>query len=328
MCLEDRLMYMENQQSTVLGKEHQIDRSNVYEDVLNLYKANEIINECPILSIFIKYVGEKAVDDGGVQRDMLSSFWEQTYRKLFEGATLLTPMVHPQIDRKIFPVIGRILSHGYLVAGILPVRIALPTLICMLLGPSTEVSKDILLDTFLDFISSEEKKTMKQALKYKGRDAFPHDVQENLERTLANFDFHTLPRPDTLMQTIEDAAHYEFIHKPAAAIGLINSGIPVSHKEFWNKKSSEEIVEIYKHLTLTPSKMIQLFNFPDAHSPQQERVSSYLRTMIGNLGINYIDIVTCLSLYGATFRTTVLESVLGNSSSFGGTKPCKWAGAH
>jgi len=140
---------MEKEAHSVFGNEHCIEWSNVYQNVIDLYKTNEIIHECPI---FIKFKGEKAVDNGIVQCDMYSSFWEIAYKKLFEGAMLLTPMVHPQMDLGIFPIIGHILSHGYLTAGILPVRITLPTLICMLLGPTASVSKEVLLDTFLDYV--------------------------------------------------------------------------------------------------------------------------------------------------------------------------------
>ena len=38
----------------------------------------------------------------------------------------------------------------------LPIRIALPTLTCMLLGPTAVIARDVLLDTFLDYISSTE----------------------------------------------------------------------------------------------------------------------------------------------------------------------------
>jgi hypothetical protein len=38
---------------------------------------------------------------------MFSAFWE----KFFEGATLLIPMVHPHMDRSIYPVLGRVLSY-------------------------------------------------------------------------------------------------------------------------------------------------------------------------------------------------------------------------
>ena len=87
-------------------------------------------------------------------------------RHTIEGATVLTPMIHPQMDMSVFPIIGRILSHGYLVAGILPTRIALPTLMCMLLGAATTVATSTLLDTFLDFISASERQTFKMALSF------------------------------------------------------------------------------------------------------------------------------------------------------------------
>ena len=95
---------------------------------------------------------------------MFSAFWEKAYSTLFEGASLLTPMNHPQMDMSVFPIIGRILSHGYLVAGVLPIRIALPTLTCMLLGPTAVITRDVLLDTFLDFISATERAIFKKAL--------------------------------------------------------------------------------------------------------------------------------------------------------------------
>ena len=68
-------------------------------------------------------------------------------------------MVHPHLDMTIFPILGRILSHGYLVAGHLPVRISLPALINMLLGPK-QVTQ-ILLESFLDYISGTERRVFK-----------------------------------------------------------------------------------------------------------------------------------------------------------------------
>lgn len=67
---------------------------------------------------------------------MLSAFWVDAYARLFEGSKTLVPMVHPGLDMSIFPILGRIISHGYLACGVLPVCIALPTLITMVLGPT------------------------------------------------------------------------------------------------------------------------------------------------------------------------------------------------
>ena len=280
ICAGERLSYMDQHTNSLDGDEHSIERRNVFSDVMDLYKAGEIVNECPI---FIKFKGENAIDNGGVQRDMISSFWEVAYQRLFEGAALLTPMVHPQMDLSIFPIIGCILSHGYLTTGILPVRVALPTLICMLLGPAASVSKKLLLETLVDFISAEERKVIKQALAHTNSGAYPNDLQNDLEDILATYGVRVLPKPSTLPKIIEQVAYYQFINKPAAAIALINSGIPVIHRNFWMDKSPDYIAELHKHLTVTPAKMLQFLRLPDAHTPQQQQVCSYLRTMIGNL---------------------------------------------
>ena len=59
---------------------------------------------------------------------MLAGFWTEAYARYFEGATTVTPMIHPQMDLSVYPILGEILSHGYL-TGTLADKIALPTLI-------------------------------------------------------------------------------------------------------------------------------------------------------------------------------------------------------
>ncbi len=64
--VKERLDFMKS----INAVERVIDRGNLYEDVID---KGDIVGECPI---DIKFVGEKAVDDGGVRRDMFSAFWE------------------------------------------------------------------------------------------------------------------------------------------------------------------------------------------------------------------------------------------------------------
>ena len=49
------------------------------------------------------------------------------------------PMIHPQITISTFAIVGRIISHGYLVVGMLPDHISLPVLISAILGPSVKI---------------------------------------------------------------------------------------------------------------------------------------------------------------------------------------------
>ena len=220
---------------------YSVDRQFLFRDVIALYRRQEIVNECPIA---IMFVDEIAVHRGGVQRDMYSGFWEKAYSLLFDGSILVTPMVHPQTDMSVLPILGRILSHGYLVAEFLPLRIALPTLTAMLLGPLTPIATNILLESFLDFISNVERTTFKSALLHVEDKAFPSNVQEELMTCLSRFGCRVVPAPSSLMVVIEQTARYEFITKPAAGIALINSGVPNCHRQFWNGKSQSDVQKL------------------------------------------------------------------------------------
>jgi len=87
----------------------------------------------------ICFQGEKAVDLGGVYRDMLSAFWDETYYQIFDGESLLSPALHPQVELSHFAILGTILSHEYLSSGFLPVRVFLPSLAIVLFGENAKI---------------------------------------------------------------------------------------------------------------------------------------------------------------------------------------------
>ena len=68
--------------NAVPGTYHSIERMHVCEDILDLYQKGSIVGEYPILTDF---KGELAIDEGGVQRDMYSAFWEQAYKNCLRG---------------------------------------------------------------------------------------------------------------------------------------------------------------------------------------------------------------------------------------------------
>ena len=74
-----------------------IRRSHVYDDVIKMHRENsaQILGEYPFC---VRFDGEKAVDTGGVCRDMYSSFWESACLRHFNGENLLIPAVNPNTD--------------------------------------------------------------------------------------------------------------------------------------------------------------------------------------------------------------------------------------
>lgn len=239
----------------VPGLERIINHENLYNDVLSMHQEDGVVCEYPL---FIKYMynGENAVDDGGVQRDMFSAFWVDVYIHLFEGSKTLIPMVQPGIDIAIFSTLGRIISHGYLACGFLPARIALPSLISMLLGPSVTIPSSILIESFSEYVSEVERHKLKTALT--SSLAFGSSMVEDLVAILSRFGCRQIPNHLNLPKLIEDVARYEFCVKPAAALALIHAGIPGNHGLFWQKKSASDVHKLFYGMTVTPTKVLSL----------------------------------------------------------------------
>ena len=61
-----------------------------------------VVNKFPFRVCFKE---ERAVDIGGVFRDT-SGFWENTYCFMFGSGCLLSPVLHPQFDLAVFPILG------------------------------------------------------------------------------------------------------------------------------------------------------------------------------------------------------------------------------
>ena len=140
---------------------HTVKRDDIFNDVIELYNSNtSIVKEFPM---HVKFDGERAIDAGGVARDMLSMFWEKTYMKIFDGGALLIPAVHHQISMENFPTLGAILSHGYLACGMLPARIVFPVLGTCLLGPSIKICDKIIIESFIHFLVWHDGEVLKEA---------------------------------------------------------------------------------------------------------------------------------------------------------------------
>ena len=89
--------------SGLTGECHKINRENVLTDVMTLYEPSPgpaFLEEFPFR---VQFQGERAIDVGGVARDMFTSFWERAYIDIFDGGSLLTPAVHHQVDMKKSP---------------------------------------------------------------------------------------------------------------------------------------------------------------------------------------------------------------------------------
>ena len=159
----------------------------VYDDVMELFCNENALREFPLR---ISFQDEMAFDSGGVSRDMFSAFWETAYCRFFEGACLLTPNLHATTDMSVLPLLGRIISHGFLVSGYMPIRVAFPCMAGILLGPMTHFSSSLLIEAFSESLCSYEAGIIKEALE---TSTFSTDLQTKIVTILSRYGSRVCP---------------------------------------------------------------------------------------------------------------------------------------
>ena len=256
-----------------------VDRAMIFESVVEVFKKDGVEDEFPLRVMF---KGERGIDVGGVYRDMLSAFWKDAFVKMFDGGCLLSPVVHPDTDLSILPVIGKIVSHGYLSSSFLPVKMAFPGLASLLLQ-TNEVSEEILLTTFTNMVSVVEAVTLSQAFT---EVEFSEDLQMRIASILGRFGCRQLPTAKNVRQLVIQVARFEFITKPMATLQAMSAGIPLSHREFWRKVSVQQLYDIYLASAASPGKVLQLLNRVESQDENEQRVFRYLTLYVANMKTN------------------------------------------
>lgn len=258
-----------------------VSRSTLYEDVLQLYRSGTILLQYPCR---FRFKGEKAIDTGGVGRDLYSAFYDAVYRNFFEGSSFVTPAVHPGSNMDDVALMGTIISHC---TGILTVRIAFPCLAAILLHNFHDglIPDNVLVESFIDTFSHRDAQVYKRALiqineKY---ESFSDDVKSALTHIFSFYGCREIPSPTNLEKLTRQIARYEFIVKPAAMLQCLSSGIPESHKSFWRNMPHSQLYSVYHSMCISVEKVLAFIDSgSNPCTPAEERVLMYLRQYVGN----------------------------------------------
>ena len=157
-----------------------------------------------------------------------------------------------------FATLGAIISHGYLGSGYLPIRIALPTLICILLGPTAELSNKVLVEAFINHLSDTHRDSIKDAIKQIKLQCFTKETSEEILSILSHYGCIDMPTPANLNDLILKVAKFQFYFKPTAAVVVMHAGIPTDHKKFWETEGVQGILNIYSSLSISCQKILSL----------------------------------------------------------------------
>ena len=186
------------------------------------------------------------------------------------------------VESKDLSLLGAILSHGYLVSGFLPLRVAFPSLAGMLIGPSCDMPPGLLVEAYVDSISTTDGSRIKECLKVEGN-YFSQATTHSLFGILSRSGIKQLPTPKNIQQHLLKAAKYEFINKPFAALTAINQGIPSTHYSFWQSMGIVGLWKLYLALSVTPTKVLEFIQEPECCTSHHSRVFDYLTQMIGSM---------------------------------------------
>ena len=287
------------------GLPHLVRREDVYEDVISLYENKDIFMEYPL---YIKFIGERAVDTGGVCRDLFSAYWEKANEKCFDGDNTLVPAVHPHVQMSLFPLVGAIFSHGFMSCGFMPVRLTFPTIA---LGPSVTIPDSVVIVTFQDFLSVHDRSVLQSALNECGSKVkYTEEMVTKLIYIYSQFSCRQRPTPQNLICQI---AKHEFITKPLAGLMNLNSGIPTCHVCFWNAFSVERLYRFYNAVKGSPQHVLSKLVKPFAMYSSQHRIFNFLTTFIGNLTEN--ELATFLRFVTGQRYTCVIQYTDWNATT-------------
>ena len=266
------------------GSPHLIRRDYIYEDVLKLYEdIDDIVNEHPFR---IAFDDEEAIDSGGVSRDMFSGFWVTALQKFFDGSGSVVPATHPNVDLAALPVIGTILSHGYIACGFLPVHMSFPVMVSILKGPTVQIEESVICESFINFLCYHDASVLKEAFLQLGQKKFSQKVESGVLSLLSGFDCRQVPSPSNLKYIIANIARNEFLVKPLGAICAMNKGIPVEHRSFWQDFDIQSFLKVYLRSSATAANVLKVIKEPPFDDSAQAVVFGYLTKYVGNMKDN------------------------------------------
>ena len=265
------------------GLSHEVERANVYSSVMTLFTMNQdvILQEYPLM---ICFKGERAIDEGGVSRDLFSAFYDALYAKYCDGVSLLYPVINPHVKTSELRTLGLVISCGYLLCGVLPLRIAFPTLSAILLPKHHELPDHVMVDSFTGILSAHDSAVIQSACnQVELNEPFSESLQSNLLTVLSGFDCREAPSTITFSNVVRDISNHLFLRKPFAFINDVHAGIPSVHERFWKSISCQDFYELYRCMQATPAKVLSMLSEVSCSAPKEEVVLSYLRQFVGNM---------------------------------------------
>lgn len=282
-----------------------INRENIVQDMLNLYSDKSIVDS----PLNVTFVNEPAMDLDGVKREAFTLFWEKVMPLYFEGTTTYIPRISPAIDESIYTILGRILSHGYVMVGVFPTLLS-KTFFTALIAGKENVTDDDFLGGFLDYISCYDNIRLQNILgECSSQQIISANSTDFLVDFLSEFSVSKLPNANNLQTILVSVAKTELWNKTVMAANSLKEGLFEGiSRNVWLSATKELVVDLYRSLQVTTDKVLSLIaiNEPYAIMKGQDIVFTYFKKYVRTLDERELS---CFLRYVTGSTTIVVPSI-------------------
>ena len=253
-------------------------RVNIMRDMVEIFK-DESVMACAIKVVMINSAGkqELGVDNHGVFRDALSAFWSQFYDSCTVGEQERVPVVRHDFQVSEWTAIARILVKGYKDVNVFPIKLC-RVFISTVLFNEEEITNDLMIDSFLSYVSSDEKIVITEALE---NDSLSEEQNEEWEDFLERFGSRKIPSFEQRYDVILEIAHKELIQVAQYIIDSWKKPIKDANT-FENITTVNDLNRLYEKCKPTVKKVLGLIEATPSNDPQRD-VLSYLKRYIRGL---------------------------------------------
>ncbi|XP_063437443.1 uncharacterized protein LOC134718705 [Mytilus trossulus] len=272
-------------QSALLpSKKVTVKRENIVEDLMDQYRLHpDTVHH----RLEVVFEGEEAaLDVQGVTREMFSCFFYAMIVKFFFGHCHKIPtMDHRHLFNGTYEVIGKIISHAFILCNYIPTTLS--PVVYILAGTGC-VSDALLLTSFMQHVNEAEKNLIKHLM---SANNFVN-MQEKLFNLVSSHGGRELPTTANFKRVITDIARTTLIAAPLYPISCIKKGMDC-YPLLWQGASETVVVNLLEQYHPTADKIINKIHYNHSEEPTlnllEERAKNYFEHYIMQLNKSQIN---------------------------------------
>ena len=218
---------------------------------------------------------EELGDGSGVSRDVYSSFWQEIANCYLIGEKERVPFVRHDLYKEEWEAIVKIIEIGFIDTHYFPLILSQAFVMYCLFG---EASDEVLLESFLRYLSPDESKLIELALSCNCESEL--FTSDEFMECMEKFKVRTLASKNNTRSVILEVARQELIQKPhIMATCWHNSFSSLKQKDEF--KSVDAVKALYDTIAPTAKKVLEIPRASPKDDSEQDSFNYFKRYIIG-----------------------------------------------